>query len=42
MELTATYPDFKTVSVSVDPWVVTPAIEAFLECGAIFVTTKED
>lgn len=36
----ATYPDFKTVDVNVDEWMVDAVTESFLETGAIFVTTK--
>jgi hypothetical protein len=40
MDITATYPDFKTVTVSVDDWEADNAVEAFMETGALFVTTK--
>jgi hypothetical protein len=42
MEITATYPDYKTVTVSVDKWDTERVIEAFMELGVLFVTTKED
>lgn len=42
MQITAMFPDLKTVSVSVDPWAVEPAVESFYEMGAITVSTKED
>lgn len=42
MKIIATYPDHKTLTVSVDPWAVKPAIESFIECGALFVITEED
>jgi len=38
--LIATYPDFKTVTVEVDPWMVDLTTESFIEAGALFVTTK--
>lgn len=40
MTITATYPDFKTLTVEVDPWMVEATVESFYECGALFVTTK--
>jgi len=40
MTVTATYPDFKTISVEVDPWQVDAVCESFMEAGALFVTTK--
>ena len=40
MEITATYPDFKTTTVVVDPWDAVRVVEAFIDCGALFVTTK--
>jgi len=42
MQIIATYPDFKTATVLVDPWDVDRVTEAFLECGAIMVSTKEE
>jgi hypothetical protein len=42
MKIIATYPDHKTLTVSVDPWAVTSAIESFMETGALFVLTEED
>jgi hypothetical protein len=42
MQIIATYPDFKTVTVSVDPWDADRVTEAFIEQGVLFVTTKED
>jgi hypothetical protein len=41
MTITATYPDFKTVEVSVDKWAVDAAVESFYELGAILVQVKE-
>lgn len=38
--LTATYPDFKTVTVEVDEWMVNATTDSFMEAGALFVTTK--
>jgi hypothetical protein len=40
MTIIATYPDFKTVTVSVDAWNADATVEAFMEAGALFVTTK--
>lgn len=40
MTVVATYPDFKTVTVEVDEWMVNATIESFMETGALFVTTK--
>jgi len=40
MEVTATYPDFKVITVSVDPWATEATVESFMEAGALFVTTK--
>ena len=37
MVLVATFPDYKTVTVEVDPWNVTVAKEAFYEIGAVDV-----
>ena len=42
MTVTATYPDFKTVEVSVDKWAVDAAVESFYELGAIAVYVRED
>tara|TARA_B110000503_G_scaffold130900_1_gene204799 strand:+ start:3462 stop:3590 length:129 start_codon:yes stop_codon:yes gene_type:complete len=42
MTITATYADFKTATVSVDPWQVDAVVESFYECGAIMVHTRED
>lgn len=42
MKITATYPDFKTITVSVDKWQVEKAVEAFYELGVLYVTTEED
>ena len=41
MTIIATYPDFKTVTVSVDAWNADATVEAFMELGALFVTTKQ-
>jgi|SaaInlV_120m_DNA_3_1039746.scaffolds.fasta_scaffold16759_2 hypothetical protein len=40
MTITATYPDFKTVTVTVDEWNAEATVESFMEQGALFVTTK--
>lgn len=40
MTIVATYPDFKTVTVEVDEWMVDVTIDSFMEAGALFVTTK--
>lgn len=40
MTVTATYSDFKTAEVSVDPWMVDAVVESFYECGAIMVHVK--
>lgn len=42
MQITATYPDFKTITVSVDDWQAEAVIESFYELGVLLVTTKED
>lgn len=42
MTITATYPDFKTVEVSVDTWAVDAAVDSFYELGAILVTVRND
>ena len=36
----ATYPDFKTVTVEIDPWTIDAVTESFMETGALFVTVK--
>ena len=42
MQIIATYPDFKTATVLVDAWDIGRVTEAFFECGAIMVSTKEE
>ena len=42
MQITATYSDFKTATVLVDAWDIDRVTEAFFECGAIMVSTKEE
>ena len=42
MIVTATYPDFKVVEVSIDPWDKERAVESFYDCGAIMVQVRED
>jgi hypothetical protein len=42
MQIIATYPDFKTATVLVDAWDIDRVTEAFFECGAIMVSTKEE
>lgn len=38
--VTATFPDFKSTSVTVDPWDADNAVETFTEMGALYVTTR--